>query len=198
MRVRVLLPFGGLFAVIPLLYFMFPADRDNEHLGDFSDWNPTQKEIALAVGKGGAGTFRDPRHSAFARMFQQRFRQRNIAIGLRFTGDHRLKLMCSAILPRWDMARVGVDVYHEAKSVFDRVYDVDIYETYVAMRQRKIAELRAGPATGRLAVIFRPDYRQDPISQPRRGWRSAAHRERGTGITASLLHMMADASRVMH
>ena len=158
MRARYILPFGGLCALLPLLYFLAPIPQRPDNIGEFSGWSPTESEIAKAVGSGPSGSFTDDRHTKFGRMFQQRFRNKEIAVALRFTGEDRAKLSCAAFIPRWDMARVAVAAHKEIKQAFGRPVTVDIYETYISLLPRKLAELHEDPATGHITVDFDPKY----------------------------------------
>jgi hypothetical protein len=66
------------------------------------------------------------------------------------------------------MAYVGVQAYHEARNVFGKSYNVDIYETYISLRQKKVAEVRPIRDSARLFVNFDPRFEQaykTPIRQ---------------------------------
>lgn len=119
-----------------------------------AEWRPTAADIAAAVGSGATGRFSDTRHDRFASLFKQRYRDRGLAVGLRFLSDRRLKVMCAAMMPRWDMAHVALKAHEETRALFGRPYDVDIYETYISAMQRKVAELRADGADGAVTVRF--------------------------------------------
>ena len=162
MRNRYLVPLGGLCVVGPTLWFLIPrafsVPVSEDSLGAFDDWAPTPQAIRALVRPGGGGSFTDDRHKTFAAEFQKRFRSHDKAIGVRFDGDDHLKLMCAALIPRWDMAQVALQLHHEAEDIFGKSYDIDIYETYISMQQRKLAEVRKSPTTGHMEVIFDPRF----------------------------------------
>jgi hypothetical protein len=159
MRARYIVPVGGLCAVAPIVYLLLPRVVERpDGIGEFSDWRPTQQEIAKSVGAGPAGTYTDARHVQFARMFQKRFRGHEIAVAIRFSGDDRLRVSCAAVIPRWDMAAVAAAAHQESKELFGRGITVDVYETYISLRPRKLGELSEDPQTGRLLMHFDPKY----------------------------------------
>lgn len=160
MKIRRVLFLGGAALALLVLYSLFSRGSEEGDFTAFETWSPTPAEIARAVGKGETGRFDDERHQQFARLFQKRFRDRQIAIGLRFKDENTLKVMCAALTPRWYMARVGVQAYHEAHNVFGRSYNVDIYETYISLRQKKVAEVRPIRDSARLLVNFDPRFEQ--------------------------------------
>lgn len=165
MRRRFLLPVGGMLACLPIVYFAAPpvvstiqtltlrGMLDDDGLGKFDGWRPAPKEIAAAVGVG-SGTYKDSRHQKFADLFKKRFRDNGVAIGARFDSDSKLRVMCAATIPRWDMARVALRAREEATNIFARPVDVDIYETFISIRQRKIGEVRPEPSSNRMRVVF--------------------------------------------
>src|SRR2546421_12643027 len=129
MRVRVALPMVAVVCLVPGLYFLIPRKAETEGVGDFETWTPTPKEIAREVRIGVGGRFDDERHARFTRLLQERFRQHEHAIGMKFLDDHTLKAMFAPTIPKWDMARVAVQAQKEASTVFGHKMDVDIYET---------------------------------------------------------------------
>lgn len=153
MRWRQVIPLIGIIAVLPVLYLLFPRQDATDALGDFRGWTPSHAEIARQVGRGG-GVYSDARHSSFARLFQQRFRNHEHAVGLKFVSDRKMKAMFAPLIPRWDMARVALAAREEARDLFGADYDVDIYETYITAPMRKIGELRPEPGGKRVRVLF--------------------------------------------
>jgi hypothetical protein len=153
MRWRQIIPLVGVIAVLPLLYLLFPKQEAADALGDFRGWKPSHAEILRQVGKG-TGVYSDARHTSFARLFQQRFRNHEHAVGLKFVSNRKMKTMFAPLIPRWDMARVAVAARQEARDVFGVDYDVDIYETYITAPMRKIGELRFEPGSPRVRVVF--------------------------------------------
>ena len=55
------------------------------------------------------------------------------------------------------MARVALQAQQEIDRVFQRHVDVDIYETFISIQQRKVGEVRPEPNSSRMRVMF--DYR---------------------------------------
>jgi hypothetical protein len=165
-RARILLPLGGAFAIMPLVYLLLPRSLViPDSVGDHSGWSPTAVEIESRIGRGG-GRYDDARHVEFAKAFQQRFRSHYLAIGARFTGEGRIRLKCGAMVPRWDMASVAMELKKEADDIFDGNYDIDIYETYIA-NIRKLGELRTR-ADGKMVVDFTVEYPYIPLLGPDR------------------------------
>ena len=157
MRFRTLLPVGAACAVLPMLYFLFPHYEDHDNIGEFAEWKPTPAQITQSLGKG-TGQFSDTRHKEFAKIFQQRFRDHEIAVGVHFLNAKTIKLMCGAIVPRWDMARVAAQLHKESYELFGVDYQVDIYETYISRRMKKLGELRQTGRAGHTTVDFDPKY----------------------------------------
>jgi len=155
MRLRFLLPLCAVFVIIPLAFFL--QNRPSESPGEFfgiENWRPNKQDIAVQVGRGAVGTYTDDRHMQFARMFQQRYRDNQQAIGLKFVDENTIKLMCAALVPRWRMAQIALQAYQEARELFGKEYNVDIYETYISAKPRKLGELRKIPGQERLRVVF--------------------------------------------
>jgi hypothetical protein len=162
MRYRYLVPLGGLCVVVPAVCFFLPrafsGSPSEDSLGPFDDWSPTPQAIRQEVGPGSGGSYSDERHRKFATIFQKRFRSHDKAIGVRFTSNNRIKLMCAALIPRWDMAQVGVQLHREAEDIFGKSYTIDVFETYISMQQRKLAEIRKEPNSEKVEVHFDPSY----------------------------------------
>src|SRR5687768_7073612 len=177
MRVRRALPVVGLFAIAPVAYFLFPRPVEGDGIGDFEKWTPGLHEISGQVGVGDRGRFDDARHLKFTRMFQERFRNHDHAVGLKFLDDNTLKAMFAPVIPRWDMARVSVQAESEARAVFGRSFNVDIYETYITAPMRKMAELRRNKPDGPVEVRFDPKFAVIQLNERR--IKEAAERRRG-------------------
>lgn len=155
MRLRLILPLCAVVVIVPLAFFWQNRSPDaTEEFAGIENWRPNKQEIAERVGKGPAGTYTDDRHTQFAKMFQQRYRDNQQAIGLRFMNDNTLKLMCTALVPRWRMAQIAVQAHQEARELFGKDFNIDIYETYISARQRKLGELRKISGQERLRVVF--------------------------------------------
>jgi hypothetical protein len=159
MRARYILPVGGLCAIAPLTYLLLPkAVERPDGIGQFTDWKPTTQEIARTVGGSPGGVPTGDQHGKFAMLFQQRFRNKDIAVKIRYLAGDRLQVSCAAVIPRWDMARVTVAAHEEFKLVFGRSVPVDLYETYISLRPRKLGELAQDPKSGRALLAFDPKY----------------------------------------
>lgn len=151
-RTAYLLPFGALCVAVPIVCLgiphLFHPLVIKDSIGEFGDWKPTRQEIAQQVGLSESGTrdnFQDARHKSFAHLFKERFRSQNSAVGVEFVSEKRIQLMFAPVIPRWDMARVGIALYEEARDVFGTQYEIDMYETYISMPRKKMAELRSVP-----------------------------------------------------
>ena len=168
MRFRQALPMVGVLCVVPGLYFLFPKKPQTDSIGDFADWSPTAGEITQALGSRTGGRFDDARHLRFSQMFQKRFRTHELAVGLKFLDDQTLKAMFAPTIPIWDMARVAVQAEAEARSVFGRNINVDIYETYITAPMRKLAEVRRTSPDGPVQVRFDPRFAVEQLRERRK------------------------------
>jgi hypothetical protein len=148
--------FGGAaaLAVLPVLYVIFPKSKLDDSIRGFETWEPTAEAIATAVGRSPGGKWDDERHTKFAELFKSRFRERQIAVGVKFEDDRVVRLLCAALIPRWDMARMAEQLANEVKGVFGRACRVDIYETYISSPHRKVAEANWNKSGDRLNVQF--------------------------------------------
>jgi hypothetical protein len=52
------------------------------------------------------------------------------------------------------MAHVAIQTARDAAAVFGRGFDLDLYETYVAVPKKKVAELRQASPTSRATLRF--------------------------------------------
>src|SRR5438128_195868 len=126
MRLRVIAPFFLIGGLAWLALFFYPRPHVSEDsVGPDAAWHPTAEEIARAIGTGQPGKFNDVRHRKFEEMFKDRYRAQQHAIGIRFMSDSLIKAMFAPIIPRWDMARVSVELEHESREIFGRHYDVN-------------------------------------------------------------------------
>jgi|GEM_PF-3113484 hypothetical protein len=117
--------------------------KNSAQLDDpYGSWSPTQEDIFKAVGGGGPGTWRDARHLKFAAMFQERFRSRKYPVRIFFTSPNKAILFCGAMIPVGQIAHISLQAFNEAKGVFNKNYDVEVFETYIMMRPRKLADVR--------------------------------------------------------
>lgn len=161
MRLRYVLPCAGAIVLLFGLYWLFPRQEQGDHIGAFDNWSPTPAEVSRTVGPGGGGTYTDDRHRTFANMFKKRFRDRSFAVGMKFLSDSKIKLMFAATIPRWDMVRVAIQANQEAMAIFGRPHQVDIYETYISVRHRKLAEVHYNAETKRYLAYFDSKFHQE-------------------------------------
>ena len=88
------------------------------------------------------------RQELFAELFTTRFRKHDskMAVRARFVaaqnGRSHIKLMCPARLEPWNMDRLALATWREAKDCLGETCDIDVYETFVYAPSRKIGELR--------------------------------------------------------
>ena len=166
MRSRYLLPFGSLCVGLPVLVYFVPrllvGGIRSDSIGHFDGWEPSAAAIRKAVVPGPDSAFNDQRHIKFAQMFQQRFRNNQKAVGISFVSNDRIKAKFAATIPRWDMAHVATELHDEVKSVFGQGYKIDIYETYISLTPRKLAEVREGAEGKSLVIDFNPKFESEP------------------------------------
>ena len=99
------------------------------------------------------------RQNFFAELFTHRIRgpQPSIAVRVAFVAKDPkhvfLRLMCPARMEPWNMDRLAVQVWREAKDCLGQSYDVDMYETYIGAAPRKAGELRCSQASPFVAAI---------------------------------------------
>lgn len=172
MAVRHLAVLGVLLAAAGLFIFAYPRFRPRaaaDSIASSSAWPPSYGEIRARVGDSGRGEFDDSRHNLFAAMFQDRYRQhRHQAYGVKFDGPREIRLMGDAQIPRWEMARVALELHREATEVFHSPFDVDVYETYISVPARKLAELRGDHRRACDVVRFDTAFSAE-LSPPLRG-----------------------------
>jgi hypothetical protein len=129
------------------VYLFYQRTLPNDPLDDFTSWPPDsaaiKKSLDADVTVTGAEGDR-VRHEEFAKLFQSRFRTHDpeVAIGLRVLGPDMLKLMCPARMEPWNLDRVAMSAWRQARDVLGHSYNIDIYETYIGSPPRKIGELR--------------------------------------------------------
>jgi hypothetical protein len=130
------------------VYLWFAFGSEAEATEGFLSWPPGPVAIRQDVDgpQSGSQSLAD-REARFAMLFQNRYRKHSppMAIGMRFLPHDHIKLMCPARLESWNMGLLAVSAWHESHDVLGRPFDVDIYETYIGTKPRKIGELRALP-----------------------------------------------------
>jgi hypothetical protein len=165
---RFLVPLGALCVGLPVMVFVLPrlliGTPLPDSIGEHTQWHPTPDEIRTSVGIGDSPAS-DIRHRHFASMFQQRFRNNQKAVGISFAPDGAVTAKFAATIPRWDMASVALDLHREAKEIFGRSVNVNIYETYISMTPVKLAELREASGGNGVDVRFDPRFalEQNPV-----------------------------------
>lgn len=159
---RYLLPLSALCIGLPLIVFVLPrlliGKPLADSIGQYQQWQPTPEDIRKAVGVISNGSYSDDSHTRFAKMFQERFRSNQKAVGVTFFADDGIKAKFAATIPRWDMAAVSLQLHREAKEVFRRNVNVDIYETYISMTPIKLGELRDTGDGQPIHVQFDPHF----------------------------------------
>jgi hypothetical protein len=167
MRSRYLWPFGSLCVGLPVLVFFVPrllaGGIRPDSIGHFDGWEPSAETIRKAVGVGSNTEYNDGRHVMFAQMFQQRFRSNDKAVGITFVSNDRMKAKFAATIPRWDMAHVASQLHKEAKELFGHSYTIDVYETYISLTPRKLAEVSESPEGKTLTVDFNAKFEGEPV-----------------------------------
>jgi len=103
------------------------------------------------------------RQELFAELFTTRFRKHDskMAVRARFVaaqnGRSHIKLMCPARLEPWNMDRLALATWREAKDCLGETCDIDVYETFIGAIPRKIGELRTSTDKIPIAQIRRID-----------------------------------------
>lgn len=128
---------------------------------DFTHWTPTPREVQMQL-DGIRGE--KERQEKFVPLFKQRFRRHDppLAIGLRFAPGNRILLMCPARMEPWNMDRLALATWKEAKADFGHSFDIDIFITYIGAAPMKVGELRPMPVDPNFAQI-----RYGPPPSPR-------------------------------
>lgn len=115
------------------------------------------------------------RQDLFAERFTERFRQHEpkMAVRARFEevnhARNRIKLMCPARLEPWNMDRIALSAWREAKDCLGENYDIDLYETFIGSAPRKIGELRCTSGAKSVADIHYLPRAQDLYAAGARG-----------------------------
>lgn len=133
----------------------------------YASWSPTQEDILKAVGDGGQGDWRDARHVEFSALFQKRFRSRRYPVRIFFTGPNKAILFCGALIPVGEIAHISLQAFNEAKGVFQKNYDFEVYETYIMLKPRKLADVRIDPKRGVPVCTF---VWAEPNARPKYLW----------------------------
>lgn len=125
---------------------------------EYSQWHPNAAYIQNEI-----GTEKSPnpkmseeeRREKFTSLFQSRFRRHKeqIAIRLDFETPTQLKMKTTARLEPFVINRIALAAWRESKACFGTHCDLDIYETFIGSKSRKIGELRAFQGDKNIAYI---------------------------------------------
>ena len=135
------------------LVFLHMSRLPVDPLAGMKSWSPNPVAVRLAVGNLAKPESDAARHREFARLFKQRFRDHGVGISLAYDHSDRMELACVAPMPRADMARIAVLLYHESKEVFSSTPVVDILAT-TGLGNVKIGEAREIPGSATVDVRF--------------------------------------------
>ena len=113
-------------------------------------WRPTLAEVRQALKRARP----DARHSTFNELLTGRYRAQQLAVRVIARPSGPIELRCGANMDRRMMAHVAIQTARDAAAVFGRGFDLDLYETYVAVPKKKVAELRQASPTSRATLRF--------------------------------------------
>lgn len=139
-------------------YMQLPANASPE----YAAWRPSAAAIRGKLGPSAApaqGMTEKVRRERFCALFKSRYRDHEpaVAVGMRFVSASRIKLMCPARLEPFLIDQIALAAWREAREIFGRPIEVDIYDTLIGTTQIKIGELRASadaPEIARIAYDF--------------------------------------------
>lgn len=127
-------------------YFLWANSSVREGIepdSDYATWQPTAEAIQKQLPAGSE----HERESAFALLFQKRFRKHEPgkAIGVHFHKDGKVQLLTPARMDPWDIDRIVLMLHQELNANFQKDYPIDIFETFIGARPLKIAEVEKSP-----------------------------------------------------
>jgi hypothetical protein len=149
----------------PVMYFTNQIKPPSDSIPDFGQWNPTAQEIHAKLDKATFKGTPEERSGEFLKQFKSRFRQRQIAVNVKFPPEGGIKVYCAANIPHQDMARIGIAALKEAEALFGPKMPAEIYETYISLPSRKIANIERAASGDRLQIEFREDF-PSPYNTP--------------------------------
>jgi len=164
-------------AVAPVVLLCDVKRVPPDNLGDFEQWSPTRREVEKTLGVGQAGAYDDLRHRRYVQLFKSRFRERLFAVGIRFADSQTVEILCAAMIPRWDMARIAMMAKEESDRLFAGNHRVRIYETYISTAAHQVGELNPS-ANGRMSIDFGKVYPERRRGSPPAAWPSMRLRPR--------------------
>lgn len=147
----------ALAALAPVLIFGTVRRPPSDHVGDFERWPPTRAAVEKELGVAQPGDYRDLRHRQYVALFKRRFRDQETAVGIRFADQRTLEVLCAAMIPRWDMARIALMAKDEADRLFSGDHRVRIYETYISTMAHQVGEIHSLDH-GRVRIDFGQVY----------------------------------------
>lgn len=128
----------------------------------FGDAPPTRADIASAIGVGPLDPT-SPRAVRFGDMLTRRYRDQLYAVRVIVRPAGHIELRCGANMSRHQMALVASQVQEDARSLFGRYMDLELFETYAAGPQRRIGEMRVGRRQPPLLRFTAPPQREPDL-----------------------------------
>lgn len=123
-----------------------------DELPDLSQWPPDAQTVAheLASEKDMA-----KKRALFASLLTSRFRDRPDAIAIRvsWTNPNTIKLCCPARMEPWNMSRIALMVWHEARNDLGENCSITIFHTYISPGLIKVGELQPMPQNPNRAKV---------------------------------------------
>jgi hypothetical protein len=158
-RLRLIVGALAILTICCVRFWPRPAADDFKGL---AQWSPTQEDIARTIGKGDMGGSQDWRHRTFARLFQQRYRNRFVIVGMKFLNNATIMVQCVSSIPRPIMARIALSAHRETEALFGKEYAVHLFEMN-GLGKRKLAEVRKNETTGEESVVFDPRFARESL-----------------------------------
>lgn len=126
----------------------------SDQLAQLENWPPDAAQVAREL-----ATVKDlnQKRSLFASLLTSRFRERNSAIAVRISwmGPTSLKLCCPARMEPWNMSRIALMVWREARVDLNNNCTITIYHTYISPGLVKVGKLLPEPQNpNRAEVVY--------------------------------------------
>src|SRR5258708_9352999 len=157
MRTRFVVPFIVALAMVPALYLLFTRSNADEVINPGSTWRPTTSEIEKMVTRGPVTDPEDPRLDTFSRLFKQRYRDHQRAVGMKFISPTEIKAMFEPGISRWEMTQIATQADQETSQIFGCHFEIGIYETYITVI-RKVGILKYDQSSNKIVVRFGPEF----------------------------------------
>lgn len=109
-------------------------------MNGYESWSPTPVAVAQTVASLKNQSI-NSRMETFCKEFKERFRNKQVAVSEQFESSSSIKLLCAAVMPKWDMARIAEALSSEASDIFKKPIAVSIYETYISMEMKQVGAL---------------------------------------------------------